>query len=229
MEKIESAVVYDGLPISSGGAHRLGRLSASAALAAWRRFLETRTAVERSRAYFDFPQTPDLRVEPKTVSLIERTFGKSPMRLTTRLLRQPPTSIDVPLHRFDEAADLLDSLAPLPTNEWGMAPVWLWFTADFKVRSMDGGIVPGQDSARFGAFQTPSGIFLGQSSARLILQAHAALGLTLCLPEASDDELRQIVPWLEAELPMRLSKKQWTRWTLTKSRHSYRGRKLSLS
>jgi hypothetical protein len=229
MEKIESLLVYDDLPISSGGAHTLRRMSASAALEAWLQFLEARSVVDGVKAYFDFPQTPDLRVEPRTVRLIEGVFGKSAMRLTTRLLRQPPTAIDVPPDRFDDAIELFESLNPLPTNEWGMAPVWLWFTADLKLRSMSGGVIPGQDPELFGRFQTPSGILLGQSSARLILQARISLGLTLSVPNTSDDELRAMVPWLEEKLPMRLSTKQWTRWTVTRSGNSYRGRKVGLS
>lgn len=74
---------------------------------------------------------------------------------------------------------------------------------------------------------TPAGVQLGSSSTRLILQAQRLLGLSLSIPDAGDEDLARIVPWLQAALPMRLSAKQWTRWTLTKSGTSYRGKRIS--
>ena len=109
-----------------------------------------------------------------------------------------------------------------------MAPVWLRFTADLKLRARGAGILPGQDPDRFGRFETTSGIVLGRSSTQLILQARRSIGLTLTIPMVSDEELREIVPWLQAELPMVLSAKHWSRWTVTKNGSSYRGRKVKL-
>lgn len=169
MAKLESVVVYDGLPISSGGAHGLGRMSARDALGSWLRFLDVRSVAEPVTARFEFPQTPGLRVERRVVRAIEDAFGQSSMRLTTRVLGQPPMSVDVPAPRFRDAIALLESLEPQPTNEWGMAPVWLWFTADFQMRSPNSpGVWPGQDPANFGNFQTPAGVLLGACSTRLI-------------------------------------------------------------
>jgi hypothetical protein len=108
-----------------------------------------------------------------------------------------------------------------------MAPVWLWFTADFRIRSpASQELWPGQDPDRFGRFVTPAGVRLGASSTRLILQAKRSMGLSVSIPRASDTDLAEVLPWLQAALPMRLSSKHWTRWTLTKNKRSYRGRKI---
>jgi hypothetical protein len=132
------------------------------------------------------------------------------------------------LDRVDAALSLFESVEPLPVNQWGMAPVWLWCTADFRMRSPSSPeLWPGQDPGLFGEFQTPSGVLLGASSSRLILQAKRSIGLSLSIPEASDTDLGEIVPWLQAALPMRLSAKHWTRWMLTKNGRSYRGRKIA--
>lgn len=218
MELLESAVVYDGLPIASGGAHALRRMPARDALSAWLRFLSTCTAASPVEASFDLPTTPGLTVEPRVVRLIEEEFPRTSGRLA------------VAHDRIEDAIEVFESIEPLPTNRWGMAPVWLWFTADFRLRSPKGPhLWPGQDPARFGHFQTPSGVTLGASSTRLILQAKHAIGLSLSIPEASDSDLAEIVPWLQAALPMRLSSKHWTRWTLTENRRSYRGRKIAIA
>jgi hypothetical protein len=215
VEQFKSAVAYDGLPISSGGAHGLGRMSARNALDSWLRFLDTRTQASPIQSWFDLPQTPGLSIDPEMGQLIEREFARGSGRH------------QVPWNRVNDALSLFKSLEPLPTNQWGMAPVWLWFSANFQMRSPHSEDVwPGQDPARFGHFQTPAGVMLGASSTRLILQANRSMGLTLSIPDASDTDLADVVPWLQAALPMRLSSKQWTRWTLTKNGRSYRGRRI---
>lgn len=210
----QSCVAYDGLPISSGGAHALGRIGARDALVRWRQFLDACTDASPIKCWFDFPQTPELTVDPAVVRLIAGKFpGVSHRHL-------------VPRARLDEALSIFESLEPLPTNQWGMAPVWLWFTADFRMLSPRGDVWPGQDPGRFDDFVTPAGVSLGASSSRLILQAKRSLGLTLSIPDAKDDDLGEIVPWLQSALPMRLSPKHWTRWTLTKAGNSYRGKRI---
>jgi hypothetical protein len=216
VDLLPSAVAYDGLPISSGGAHALRRISARAALAAWLRFLDTCTEASPISCWFDFPQTPGLTVDPQVVRIVDAEFPGGPGGRRA-----------VPWRRADTALSLFESLEPLPVNQWGMAAVWLWFTADFRMRSPSSSeLWPGQDPIFFGEFQTPSGVLLGASSTRLILQAKRSLGLSLSIPQASDSDLAEIVPWLEAALPMRLSSKHWTRWTLTKNGRSYRGRRI---
>lgn len=213
---LESAVAYDGLPMSSGGAHALGRIAAGDALAAWRRFIDTCTDPSPIEAWFDFPATPGLVIDPKLARLIERQFPMSGQRGRR----------SVSPGRFEEAVALFESLEPLPINKWGMAPVWLWFTVDFRLRSPNGSLWPGQDPALFGHFQTPTGVVLGASSTRLILQAKRSVGLSLSIPGATDIDLAELVSWVQPALPMKLSPKHWTRWTLTKDKRSYRGEKI---
>ena len=132
----------------------------------------------------------------------------------------------VPRTRLDEAVGLFESLEPLPVNKWGMAPVWLRFTAGFRLRSPRGELWPGQDPRHFDEFVTRTGVTLGTSTTGLSLQAKRHMGLALSIPRASDADLNNLVPWLQASLPFRLSAKHWTRWTLTKSKLSYRGSKI---
>lgn len=212
---LESAVAYDGLPISSGGAHGLGRITAREALDSWLRFLSSCTQAAPIESWFDFPDTPGLNVDADVFGLIEDRFPSQSGRFL------------VAADQVDDAIALFESLEPLPANEWRMAPVWLWFTAQFQLRSPSSDALwPGQDPAEFGHFQTPGGVLLGTSSTRLILQAKRSMGLSLSIPDATDDDLDEIVPWLGAALPFRLSPKHWTRWTRTRT-GSYRGRRIA--
>jgi hypothetical protein len=211
-----SALVYDGLPISSGGAHGLGRISPHDAYDAWSRFLSACTVPGAITCFFDLPDTPELAVERSVRRLLGRTFPPAGRRFP------------VPTRRVPEALELLATLEPQPTNRWGMAPVWLRFSADFALRHPDGHLWPGQDRSEFGFFETPGGVRLGASMTNLSLQARRSMGLLLSVPDATDAEAVDLIPWLQSHLPFQLSPKHWTRWTLTKNGRTYRGQKLVL-
>lgn len=219
----ESCVVYDGMPISSGGAHRLGKASARDAVNSWLGFLEGCTAPSPIRCWFQFPETPGLKVAPEVVREVGRAFP--PIEISPAHHKSTIQYV-VPRNRLDEAVALFESLEPLPMNKWGMAPIWLWFRAEFRLLSPGGELWPGQDPTFFNDFVTRTGVTLGASATGLGLQAKRHMGLGLSIPRASDRDLGALVPWLQESLPFRLSAKHWTRWTLTKNKLSYRGNKI---
>jgi hypothetical protein len=67
---------------------------------------------------------------------------------------------------------------------------------------------------------------LGTSSIHLTLHTHATLGIELCIPDADDEVVRRVVPWLQESLPFTFSPKQWRAWTPTKSR-SFKARRMA--
>jgi hypothetical protein len=216
VQQIQSAVVYDGLPISSGGAHGLGRTSIHDAFSSWRGFLESCTIADAVSCYFHLPHTPELEPARRTVRKIRKAFPAKGHRFP------------VPPDRIHEALDLMASLEPLPTNPWGMAPIWLSADAAFSLKTPAGNIWPNQNPTAFGAFETPTGVTLGTSRTTLHLEARRSLGLHLSIPEATDEDLTTLIPWLQAHLPFRLSPNHWTRWTLTKNNRTYRSHRLTL-
>lgn len=221
MNEGQSAVTYEGLPISSGGAHKLGRTSTRKAVESWRDFLAACTRPGPPRAYFSVASIPGLEPAPETVDRIAGRFEPS---------AHVPGRFEVPPGRVDEAVELYESLSPQPVNEYGISPVWLTIAADITLlRPGTPDPWPDQDPVRFGHFVTPGGIRLGASDTKLILGGRASLGLSLSFPEATDDDFAALVPWLQSALPMKLSPKHWTRWTRTKSSTSYRSRKLSVT
>jgi hypothetical protein len=215
------AVTYDGLPISSGGAHSLGRMSRREAFDRTSQFLATRTeVVDRIDSYFVANDVPDLGRVRQLEHELERRFG------TRRGFLQPkPGRIDVESDRIWDALDYLDEIDPQPTNRWGMAPIWFWMSA--KVRILDpttGRPLPGQDPGQYGGVWYAAGVPLGTSDVRLILHNTAQLGINLCITKTDEPALGKIVPWLQQALPCKLSTRHWLGWSATKT-GSFRGRR----
>ena len=109
-----------------------------------------------------------------------------------------------------------------------MAPVWLRFSAGFDLKGPSGEVWPDQDPAKFGLFETPTGVRLGTSQTNLSMQAKRSMGLLLSVPNATDDEVAELARWLQTHLSFRLSPKHWSRWTLAKNGRTYWGRKLAV-
>lgn len=166
--------------------------------------------------YFAFPDTPELKVDSHVKTKIGKAFPAAGNRYP------------VPFEKVNDALDLLVALEPQPTNRWGMAPVWLRFSCGFAVKRPDGEVWPDQDPTLFGSFETPTGVRLGTSFTNLSLQAKRSMALLLSVPNASDTDLVELVPSLQSDLPFQLSRKHWSRWTLTNNGRTYRGRRLLL-
>lgn len=207
-----AAVTYVGLPISSGGAHSLGRMSRRTAYERTRSFLEACTEpVGHLEASFTIHDVPDLAPDLRFRRELDRRFSN-----WTAL----------PGDRLADALDFLDDIDPQPTNQWGMAPVWFSMGSSFRILDpATGNPVPGQDPARFREVQYEWGIPLGTNHLRLILNNRASVAIELCLPDADRELLARLVPWLQQRLPFRFSSKHWRSWTPTRS-GSFKSRRL---
>jgi hypothetical protein len=219
--QLASAVVYDGLPISSGGAHAINRLRPNEALASWRAFLTSCTAPTAIEAFFRVDNDgPWPKADRGVVRLIKDAFPEEQSAVIQ--------SFKVPEGRLDDAVRLFEDASPLPSDAWDNTAVGLNMYARFHMLRPDGsGLWPGQDPALFGQFQTPSGADLGTSSARLNMAGGLSMGLMLTFPEATDDDIAVLRPWLQSHLPFRMSARQWVRWSISKSGQTYRPKRLA--
>lgn len=208
-----AAVTYIGLPISSGGAHSLGRMPRRVAYERTMSFLGTCTQPHSAIAYsFNVHDVPELPPVPRLERELKHRFGNY---------------LRVQEERVEDALDFLDEIDPQPTNRWGMAPIWFTATSIFKILDpASGHPLPGQDPQRYRGVEYEWGVPLGSSGLRLFLDNHSRLAIELCLPFPDDAVLQRIVPWLQAYLPCKLSEKQWRAWTPTKT-GSFKGRKLA--
>lgn len=217
----ETAVVYDGLPVSSGGAHAINRLGAPEALRAWRRFLGACTQQIGTEGMIllndGSPPAPDAAVLLRVAQMFpERAELAGGARR-------------VPEHLIDDAIELMANISPQPGDEWGNAALTLFIEARFLLLRPGGdGLWPGQGSEEFGDFETPGGVALGGSSVRLVVDNRRSMGLMLSVPSATDADVASLRPWLQEHLPFRLSDKHWTRWTLNKNGRTYRPQRMRL-
>jgi hypothetical protein len=219
MPQLDSVVVYDGLPIRSGGGHGIQRLDSVAALDAWRAFLDicTHNPAVQTRFEIDESRKPSRAV----LRQLKSQFGDQHEWLTP-WYPFPPS-------RLNEALAWLERVLPVVTHADGQSSVQLAADANFHLRRADGGVWEGQESEQFGNFTTPGGALLGVSATRLTLSAQRSMSLTLSLPLATDEEAKQARSWLQPHLPFRISDKHWTRWTLDANGRTYRPRRLDLS
>ena len=218
-----SAVTYVGLPIGSGGAHSLGRMSQRVAYERTTSFLQTCTELVSPTQYtFHVLDVPELSRQLDLEAELERRFGPGEERRFG-----PGKRVAVPANRVDEALELLDDIHPQPTNQWGMAPIWFLAESSFQILDPATGIVlPGQHAERFAGAEYVPRVPLGTSDLHLILDNRARLGINLCIPDADNELLQGIVPWLEDHLPFKMSAKQWRSWTPTKS-GSFKSRRMA--
>jgi hypothetical protein len=208
-----AAVTYVGLPISSGGAHSLGRMSRRVAYERIIAFLRACTQQVGEIDYtFKVHRVPELKPVPGLERELKRRFG-NPVGLNE--------------DRLSDALDFLDDIDPQPTNQWGMAPIWFSMTSKFRILDpATGRPLPGQDPNRFHGVEYEGTVPLGTSGLRLILHNHASVAIELCIPDADQDLLRRVAPWLQQNLPFKFSPKQWRVWTPTNS-DSFKSRKLT--
>lgn len=211
-----AAVTYEGLPISSGGAHALGRMSRRTAYARTIGFLDACTVADGARDYaMSFPADrvyPTVQPPPGLRERVQRQFGRTG---------------DISDANVGDALDFLDEIAPQPTNNiYGLAAVRLTMRCRFRVLDPGTGRpVPGQDPERFAGAEYARSTPLGTSGMLLSIHNQAALSIDLCIPDATTELLRPLVPWLEANLPFKFSPKHWRVWTPTRT-GSFRARKL---
>lgn len=208
-----AAVTYIGLPISSGGAHALGRMSRRVAYDRTIAFLRACTQQVGEIQYkFAVVDVPELKPVPGLEQELRRRFGEY-----TRIEAE----------RVPDAIDLLDDIDPQPTNRWGLAPIWFRTSGRFQILDPSTGRpIPGQDPSRFHGVEYDWKVPLGTSSLHLSLHNRASLGIELCIPDADDQVLRRVVPWLEDNLPFTFSPKWWRAWTPTRG-GSFKARKMT--
>jgi hypothetical protein len=198
-----TAGTYVGLPISSGGAHSLTRMSFRAAHERMVQFLSRCAEPITPLAYSFSLLDADVPRDTKIEKLLHRRFGSG-------------DNLNVGHERVTEALDFLTEIDPQPANRGGTVRVWLTGKCTFRVRDPVGGhVLPGQDTDRYGGREYDWSVPLGTSALKLSLSNRARLAIDLCLPDADDQLLLRVVPWLQTNLPCEFSAKHWKRRTAT--------------
>lgn len=209
-----AAVTYRGLPVSSGGAHTLARVSPRGAYQRTLDFLDSCAELEAPlQRTLQVMEVPDLEPSGWGERELARRFGTT-----------DPMSVED--GQVDDALAFMEEIAPQPVGAGNMAPIW--FSVECRFRAVDpgaGSALPVHAPDLFAGKEYEWGIPLGVSHLYLSISSRARLALDLSLPDLGDEPLADLVSRLQDNLPFRFSPKHWRRWTPTKS-GSFTSRKI---
>ncbi len=226
-------IVYDGLPISSGGAHHITNrnpLVVWAKLSEFLRVCTTKINYQYVELWFkDGPAAP--LAKNKTRLSASRYFGHPKRRplisgakgTLININTWNLTSTDIP-----RALDWL-SQQENPLDDYGMATTGLGMLIFFKLVDPRSGIeLPFQGGEHYShqnGFRSPLGI----SSINPRLASKSTCGIELSLPyEDVNEELNEIIAAYQKFLPFKLSLKHWSRFKVNKAGTHYYARKINL-
>ncbi|SJN11612.1 hypothetical protein FM113_12490 [Leucobacter sp. 7(1)] len=217
-------VTYDGLPASSGGAHRLRTRKPGTALAQVQSFLAACTLPDGpSRWAFElWSGGPEAATERWRAFAAERLGGPR---------RSGRTHREWSVHEQDVAAIMraLDTADPVEVTRHGQALARLTLTVPVCLRDpATGAPYSGVSADETGAFAVDGyGRMLGASGIRgTFATSGSTLSLWLSFP--GDERLGPAVAAVRQACPVRPSATHWRRWVPTKNEAGYRSLKIQM-
>jgi len=223
-----AAITYDGLPISSGGAHKLQTRGFRAGLMALQSFVAATSLDEIPSSLYvellegagvaeDFSAPLRSEFDPRFAKMRSRRVGG----YVAHQWRIDPSSLTWVIEKCERAS-------PVPQAAYaGPALVMLvnWNLLFFDSRTR--GQLPYQTKEDYLGFDTGSQHFLGHSLLFARISHTTSAHLFLSLPfEDVTPAARQLASEIQAKFPARLSTKRWKIWRLAKSGNGYVGRKI---
>lgn len=224
-----ASITYDGLPISSGGAHSL----------------RTRGFVETARSLSGFVTSVCVNPTPTDLTLELVNGGEVDEEEFSRLRNEAcrlyglkkftrgigdyaghQWGLDV--NSLHETAARLEQLRPISLAGYAGWQIVLHATWELRFREDETQVpIPYQSRIHYNEFEFGWQMFLGESGmySRISEKSTAAIYFSLPFEEVSADCLA-LVSRIQDAFPVPLSRKHWKRWSLTKSGNSYVGRKI---
>lgn len=245
-----AALFYDGLPVSSGGAHTLRERDPRAAWAKLEAFLEACCQVEKRSTWLQLYERIDLPVRPKGLAGLLRRgrapvpdSSAEPFRKAASAAFGHPNRIDAKISaatfrinqwewRLEQSrmGDAMRILVenPVPDVEELPAALLCVKTRFLLKDPATGEVLPWQDPACYGNTPSPvSGVPLGESGWYVRLGPRTTCSLCLSLPfEEAGEEAVALAGRLQEHLPFKLSPHHWTRWQFNKAGTGYYARKV---
>jgi len=221
------AITYDGLPISSGGAHSLRQKGFVAGFNALQNFVDS-ISLERNpssvalelfnsgtRGYSHFMA---LRWE-----FSKRFRGKQGRSIGEHFGHQwdvPPSELGLLIHN-------LERLRPIPLVGYAGRSLVVHVYWKLIFSDQTGDQLPFQTRDNYVDFEVGFQQYLGESILYARISENSSANLFLSLPfEVVQPECVELANRVQEAFPTRLSAKHWKRWTLTKKGTSYLGRKI---
>lgn len=223
------AITYDGLPTSSGGAHKLRARGFTDALIAVQSFV---TAVSLD------PRPKDCVVEVLAGDDVPASFTSGVIAhcdahfIQCRRRRVGEYSSSrwaVDPKSLPEMIDTLEQLRPIPKA--GCAGYAAAIHVTWHIVLADGlrQPIPYQGKQHYLGFECGFQRFLGESVVYARISEATTANLFLALPyESVTIEARRMAEKIQSHFPARLSSNHWKIWRLTKKGDGYIGRRVSI-
>jgi len=222
-----AAITYDGLPISSGGAHTLRTRGFVAGLQALQSFV---AAVSLD------PLPTKLAVEVLEGAGVPESFASTLLRdLEARFTKRTDRRIgDYTGHQWAmdrgaliAIADDLERLRPIPKTQYAGHAARLHVTWNLVLCDSSRRQFPNQSRDDYLGFECDGQHYLGHSFVYAAISETTTAHLFLSLPfEEVTEEARRLAGEIQAHFPGRLSSRHWKRWSVTKSGTGYIAKKI---
>jgi len=224
-------IVYEGMPVSSGGAHRLGRHGPAKLWARLSAFLsECADPVGSYDAVvlvYEAAGGSVPSIESAKISATSR-FGRSRHRVAVSgVVEIREHSWNFNAEQLPHALTWLTDQTPVPSLSTG-PPFVVSVQIRFRLKDPDSGkLLPFQGPEYYAHQTLGHGLPLGESMLYTRLGTKSTCSLTLCLPFSDvSPELIRYVGALQQRLPFKLSERCWARWQLNAKGSAYYARKI---
>ena len=222
-----AAITYEGLPLASGGAHKL----------------RTRGFVAAFNALQSFASAVSLDAIPKEV-LVEVVTGDGVPKeffdslspeFDANFMRRPSRAIgaytghqwEINAACIDRIVDQFEKLRPVPQAGFAGGAAVVHVTWNLVLADKERKPLPHQDKDDYLGYEVGCKVYLGESLVYARISETTTAHLFLSLPfENVTDDARRLAAEIESRFPCRLSSKHWKMWRLTKNGRSYVGRKI---
>jgi hypothetical protein len=232
-ERRPALIVYDGLPVSSGGAHGLGKRGPVDVWTQLSRFLHQCAdligSYETALLVYEAAGKPLTPIESGKTSATT-LFGMPQRRVAvTGVVEILENSWGLGADQLPQALTWLTEQHLVPSLSTGPAFV-VGLQARFRLKDPDSGeVLPFQGPEHYGHQTLGHQLPLGVSMLYARLAARSTCSLTLCLPFTDvSPELMRCVVALQHRLPFKLSEKHWARWQLNAAGSAYYSRKIRM-
>lgn len=222
-----AVITYEGLPLASGGAHKLRTRGSVAAFNALQSFA--------SAVSLDATPT-DLLVEVVTGDGVAKEFTDSlSSEFDSNFMRRPSRAIgaytghqwEINASCLNRIVDQFERLRPIPQAGYAGNAAVIHATWNLVLTDKERRPLPYQGKDDYLGYEIGYEFSLGQSLVYARISETTTAHLFLSLPfEDVTDDARQLAAEIESHFPCRLSSKHWKMWKLTKNGRSYVGRKI---
>lgn len=224
---LPGVITYVGLPIASGGGHRLRSRGFAAAWTLIERFLTRCTDFDRPREVvvelLEGGATPEAILAP----LKRRFSAQFPMTRSRRVGAAVGRQWSAATTDLKTLLRDLDAIPPLP--DAAVAPLTVNLTAEFRfVDPYTRKPLPFQGAAHYLRQDAGGGRLLGTSDVFARLATRSTVSVFFSLPFAEmSTACRAYAEFLARHAPFRLSERAWKMWALNKRGTRYVCRRLS--